>query len=266
MHASVHDRLALEIDLQAALERDELFLEYQPTFDLAGGAIASVEALMRWRHPERGVVPPAEFIPVAESSGLILPIGRWVLRGACTQARAWHDRGHRVGVSVNISPVQLDDSGFCDVVSEALSESRLDPSTLILEITETALMRDPEVVSERLADLKRLGVRVAVDDFGTGYSSLAYLQQFPVDVLKIDRMFVSRIAASTSSRALIHTFVQLGKSLDLVTVAEGIETNDQLARLREERCEYGQGVLFARPLAPAAVQSILERLPGSRAA
>jgi diguanylate cyclase (GGDEF)-like protein len=264
MYATVSDRLALEIDFHGALERGEFFLEYQPTFDLGEGALIGAEALLRWRHPTRGVVGPSEFVPIAESTGLIVPIGSWVLERACEQAKAWHDAGDEIEVSVNISALQLDDPGFQATVTETLAGSGLPPSSLILEITETALMRDPELVAGRLAGLKSLGIRVAIDDFGTGYSSLAYLQRFPVDALKIDRTFISRIATSADAAALIRTLVQLGRSMKLSTVAEGIETNDQLARLRAEDVELGQGFLFARPLDAEAMGAVLERTRSAR--
>ncbi len=259
MHASVHERLALELDLHGALERGELFLAYQPTFDLARKSLTGVEALLRWQHPDRGIVPPDEFVPIAESTGLIVPIGQWVLETASAQARTWHEQGDQIDISVNISAVQLDDPGFPEVVAAALRTSGLDPTYLILEITETVLMRDPELVAKRLSKLKALGIRIAIDDFGTGYSSLAYLQQFPVDAIKIDKSFIARIATSPESRALIRTLVQLGKSLNLGTVAEGIETNAQLTHLRQEDCDLGQGFLLARPLDRASIQSVLER-------
>ena len=259
MHANIHDRLALEIDLRGALERDELFLQYQPIYDLAGGKLTGAEALLRWRHPTRGVVTPAEFIPIAESTGLIVPIGRWALDTACTQGQAWHRLNHRIDISVNLSMVQLDHPNFRDQIAEALARSGFDPRSLILEITETVLMRDPEIVAERLSELKELGVRIAIDDFGTGYSSLAYLQQFPIDELKIDQSFIARITNSAESKVLIRTLVQLGRTLNLNTVAEGIENTAQLARLRHEQCELGQGFLFAQPLDPTAMETLLQR-------
>jgi diguanylate cyclase (GGDEF)-like protein len=259
MQVAVHDRLELEMDLRHALDRDQLVLDYQPTFDLVDARLTGVEALLRWRHPRRGVIAPGDFIPIAEETGLIVPIGRWVLDTACAQAAAWHREGFSIDVSVNISVHQLDDPGFEDVVAHALGTSGLDASSLILEITETALMRNPAPVAARLAELKALGVRIAIDDFGTGYSSLAYLQRFPVDALKIDRSFISEMADSPESRALIHSLVQLGKTLNLSTVAEGIEEEHQLAQLRDEDCERGQGFLFARPLDPKAMHSLLER-------
>ena len=258
MQTAVQDRLTLEMDLAEALDREQLFLVYQPTFDLQSERVIGVEALIRWRHPTRGVIPPIEFIPVAEESGLIVPIGRWVLDEACRQAGVWHRRGHVIGVSVNVSARQLDADELIEDVRSALADSDIDPVTLTLEITETTLMRDAEATARRLDELKTLGVRIAIDDFGTGYSSLAYLRQFPADALKIDRSFVSGIAASKESAALVHTLVQLGKTLHIETLAEGIEDQAQLKTLQRENCDHGQGFLFSRPLDVAAVETFLE--------
>ena len=257
MHTVAQDRLILEMDLAEALEHEQLFLLYQPTFDLGTGAIAGVEALIRWQHPSRGELAPADFIPLAERSGLIVSIGRWVLNEACRQAASWNERGHELTVAVNVAARQLDSDELLDDVERALGESHLAPELLTLEITETALMRDSTASAERLHTLKQLGVRIAIDDFGTGYSSLAYLQQFPADLLKIDRSFIQAIGQSQDSAALIHTLVQLSTSLKLATVAEGIEEPDQLALVRREHCDYGQGFLFSRPITPEALEQLL---------
>jgi diguanylate cyclase (GGDEF)-like protein len=257
MQTAARDRLTLEMDLAEALEQRQLFLQYQPTFDLQSESVIGVEALIRWRHPTRGVIAPIEFIPVAEESGLIVPIGRWVLEDACRQAAIWRRHGHRIDMSVNVSGRQLDDDELIEDVRRALAESGLDPATLTLEITETTLMRDAEATAKRLRSLKDLGVRIAIDDFGTGYSALAYLRQFPVDALKIDRSFISGIAGSKGSAALIHTLVQLGKTLDIETLAEGIEERSQLETLQREHCDHGQGFLFSRPLDVDAVERFL---------
>ena len=257
MQTAARDRLTLEMDLAEALEQRQLFLLYQPTFDLQSESVIGVEALIRWRHPARGVIAPIEFIPVAEESGLIVPIGRWVLEEACRQAAIWRRHGHEIDMSVNVSGRQLDDDELIEDVRNALGESGLDPATLTLEITETTLMRDAEATAKRLRSLKELGVRIAIDDFGTGYSSLAYLRQFPVDALKIDRSFISGIAGSKGSAALIHTLVQLGKTLDIETLAEGIEERSQLETLQREHCDHGQGFLFSRPLDVEAVEKFL---------
>jgi diguanylate cyclase (GGDEF)-like protein len=257
MHTAAQDRLMLEMDLADALEQQQLFLQYQPTFDLQSERVIGVEALIRWNHPTRGVIAPIDFIPIAEESGLIVPIGRWVLQEACRQAAVWYGKGHRIGMAVNVSGRQLDDDELIEDVHCALAENGLDASTLTLEITETTLMRDAEAAAKRLHMLKQLGVRIAIDDFGTGYSSLAYLRQFPVDALKIDRSFISGIAGSKGSAALIHTLVQLGKTLDIETLAEGIEEQSQLETLQREHCDHGQGFLFSRPLGVDAVEAFL---------
>jgi diguanylate cyclase (GGDEF)-like protein len=257
MQTAARDRLTLEMDLAEALEQHQLFLQYQPTFDLQSERVIGVEALIRWNHPTRGVIAPIEFIPIAEESGLIVPIGRWVLQEACMQAARWYGDGHRIGMAVNVSGRQLDHDELIEDVRGALAHSGLDPTTLTLEITETTLMRDAEATAKRLRSLKELGVRIAIDDFGTGYSSLAYLRQFPVDALKIDRSFISGIAGSKGSAALIHTLVQLGKTLDIETLAEGIEEQSQLETLQREHCDHGQGFLFSRPLDVDAVEKFL---------
>ncbi len=258
MQTVVRDRLELEMDLHDALEREQFFLLYQPTFDLQTQTITGVEALLRWRHPVRGVIPPETFIPLAEETGLIVPIGRWVLRTACSQAARWQRDGRSLSVAVNVSARQLDNENLVREVTDALAAASLAPATLTLEITETTLMRDSRAATARLRELKSLGVHVAIDDFGTGYSSLAYLRQFPVDALKIDRSFISGIADSHDSKALIHTLVQLGKTLGLETLGEGIEQEAQLRELQREQCDSGQGFLFARPLPPEAVDDLLE--------
>jgi diguanylate cyclase (GGDEF)-like protein len=257
MQTSSQDRLMLEMDLAEALERQQLFLLYQPTFDLRTETVIGVEALIRWRHPTRGIISPGEFIPIAEDNGLIVPIGRWVLDEACRQAFTWQRAGHTIGMSVNVSARQLDDNELVEDVRHALQESGLDPGTLTLEVAETALMRDAEATAKRLVLLKELGVRIAIDDFGTGYSSLAYLRQFSADALKIDRSFIGGIATSKASAALIHTLVQLGKTLDIETLAEGIEDQAQLETLQREHCDHGQGFLLSRPLDVDAVEQFL---------
>ena len=259
MQTVAQDRLRLEMDLLDALARDELFLVYQPTFDLRTEQIAGVEALLRWRHPKRGTLSPDTFIPIAEEGGLIVPIGRWVLEEACRQAACWNERGHRVSVAVNVSARQLESDELIEDVRRALAETGLEPGLLMLEVTETTIMRDADATGLRLRALKRLGVRIAIDDFGTGYSSLAYLRQFPADQLKIDRSFILSMGASKQSTALIHTLVALGRRLKLETLAEGIEEPAQLATLRREGCDLGQGYMFSRPLAPKDLEAMLER-------
>jgi diguanylate cyclase (GGDEF)-like protein len=259
MRTASADRFALEADLSEALANDELYLLYQPIFDLQTQAVTGVEALIRWAHPERGVVAPDLFIPLAEDNAMIVPIGRWVVEEACQQAAAWHATGHPIGMSVNVSSRQLEHEEFIAEVHDALTDSGLAPEALTLEITETVLMRDAHAAASRLQALKALGVRIAIDDFGTGYSSLAYLRQFPVDALKIDRSFVSGISSSKQAGALMHTLVQLGKALGLETLGEGIEEHAQLEQLKHEECDTGQGFLFARPLDVEAVTRFLDR-------
>ena len=262
MQEAVDRSRRLEVGLHGALEAEQFYLMYQPWIDLSSGRFVGVEALLRWNHPERGVVQPNDFIPALESTGLIVPVGRWVLRSACHQASLWHQRGYGFDVSVNISARQLDRDQLVDDVREALDDSGLEARSLILELTETSLMHDADGTVRRLEELKRLGVRIAIDDFGTGYSSLAYLRQFPIDVLKIDRAFVSGIADSRESAALVHTLVQLGKVLGLETIAEGVETDDQRSRLKVEKVDTGQGFLFARPLTVVDLDQLLSDAQG----
>ncbi len=258
MQTATQDRLRLEMELVEALEGEQLFLVYQPTFDLRTERTVGVEALLRWRHPERGVIVPDDFIPLAEESGLIVPIGRWVLEQACDQGAGWRRQGHQIGISVNVSAKQLDDGGLLDHVQHALELSGLDAAALTLEITETTLVHNAEDTAERLAELKGLGVKIAIDDFGTGYSSLAYLRQFPVDSLKIDRSFTAAIAGSKQSQAVVQTLVRLGKNLELETLAEGIEDREQLTALRRQHCDHGQGFLFAHPLEADQLEQFLD--------
>jgi diguanylate cyclase (GGDEF)-like protein len=264
MQIAVQGRLKLQMDLNEALAGGQFFLLYQPVFDLQTERMTGIEALIRWRHPTRGILAPDSFIPIAEETGLIVPIGRWVLNTACEQAAAWHRRGHSLWISVNVSARQLERDQLIDDVRAALRTTGLDAASLTLEITETALMRHPEAAAQRLRELKTLGVHIALDDFGTGYSSLAYLRQFPVDALKIDRSFVSGIGASgESSSALIDTLVALGKTLGVKTLGEGIEDQAQLEHLQRERCDLGQGFLLARPMEAVAVEELLTNTSGT---
>lgn len=257
MQTAMYDRLVLEMDLGEALEGGQLFLLYQPIFELASRRIAAVEALIRWRHPQLGIIAPGAFIPIAEETGMVVPLGRWALEEACRQGAAWHARNERLRMFVNVSARQLERDEFINEVRRALSMSRLDPAKLTLEITETTLMRGAES-ARRVASLKSLGVGVAIDDFGTGYSSFASLHEFPVDVIKIDRSFVSGSAASRErSSALIHSLVQLGKTLGITTVAEGIEDDAALQRLVREQCDLGQGFFLARPAEAATIEGLI---------
>jgi EAL domain-containing protein (putative c-di-GMP-specific phosphodiesterase class I) len=259
MHAEVIDRLELEADLRSAIEGSQFVLHYQPIVELATGAIVSAEALIRWNHPRRGLLPPCEFIPLAEETQLIQEIGRWVLQEACRQAARWQAEHGRIGVSVNLSSVQLEVADIVPQVAEALEESGLDPSDLVLEITETVLMRDTSATVDTLHRLKELGVRLAVDDFGTGYSSLQYLGGFPLDWLKMAKTFVDGLRDGAPGHALARVIADLGESLGLSVVAEGIELDDQYDRLVDLGCRYGQGYLLARPAPPEAIGELLAK-------
>ncbi len=259
MQAAAIDRLELKSDLETAVVNGQFFLLYQPIFDLDSVQVRGVEALLRWQHPTRGVISPDNFIPVLEDTGLIVEVGRWVLSEACAQATVWHGRGYPTTMSVNVSMRQLESELLVQHVEDALAQNGLDPGSLVIEVTESTLMRDANATVSRLRRLKEIGVQIAIDDFGTGYSSLAYLRQFPVDVLKIDRSFVAEMDEGPHSGALIHTLVELGRTLGLVTLAEGIEDDAQLEGLRGEQCDRGQGFIFSRPVDPAAIEAILAR-------
>jgi diguanylate cyclase (GGDEF)-like protein len=257
MQSKILHRVELEFDLRSAVDGDQFRLVYQPIYDLEDLTIVGVEALLRWDHPTRGVIQPDDFIPILEQTGLIQEVGRWVLLHACMQMATWHNSGNTLEISVNVSGRQLDHNDIVEDIRQALDQSGLDPSALIIEVTETALMRNTDNASRRLHEIKRLGVRIAIDDFGTGYSSLAYLQQFPVDCLKIDRMFTNAITTSSESKALISTLVQLGKDLGLRTLAEGVETTEQMDHLRGENVNEAQGFLLSRPLDPQTLETKL---------
>jgi EAL domain-containing protein (putative c-di-GMP-specific phosphodiesterase class I) len=265
MHQALVQRLELESDLRLALERDELALHYQPTVDVATGEIVGFEALVRWHHPVRGIVSPLDFIPTAEATGLIVPLGRWVLTEACRQAVAWGATPERpLKMAVNVSVRQFDHDDLAAMVTEVLAETGMPVSSLTLEMTESVLLTDTDENLMQLLRLKDLGVTLAMDDFGTGYSSLAYLGRFPMDVLKIDRSFVDRLGGDTEDFALVRTIARLGRSLGMKTVAEGIENRVQLDALREIGCDYAQGYYLSRPVpAPEAGRLLREGLPAS---
>ncbi len=247
MHTAVVDRMELESGLTKALRTDELALHFQPIVELATGSLAGLEALVRWRHPERGLLLPNDFVPIAEDGRLMVPLGRWVLRKACEEMTRWGGPP-TAGLSVNVSTAQLHDTNLRDDVAAALDQSGLDPQRLVLELTETAFMTDIAAAGDRLTQLKELGIRIAIDDFGTGNASLQHLAQFPIDILKIDRSFVAQVGAQGTGEAIARSIIDLGENLDLVVVAEGIETADQQRSLTEMGCVFGQGFHLARPV------------------
>jgi diguanylate cyclase (GGDEF)-like protein len=257
MPQAIESRQAFENELRSAVATDQFFLRYQPIFDIDTRRTTGVEALLRWQHPTRRVVPPDHFLPMLEESGLIIPLGRWVLQEACRQGAALHRSGYLITMSVNMSARQLESDSLLTDVGDALIASGFEPNALVLEITETTIMRDTSLMVDRLIALKGLGVRIAIDDFGTGYSSLAYLRQFPIDILKIDRSFISSLATTRDSSMLIHTLVQFGKTLGLETIAEGIEEEGQMDPLLAEQCDTGQGFLYGRPLSPTQLDIFL---------
>ena len=266
-------RLDLEHDLRHAIEGRQFVLHYQPKFDFETGRVAGAEALIRWPHPTLGLVPPGDFIPVAEDTGQIAQIGEWTLREACRQAQEWRREGICLDVmAVNLSPRQFHDSGLVRLVRQILDETGLPPEHLELELTEGAMMVDTGRAVETLRRLKALGVRLAIDDFGTGYSSLAYLKRFPIDTLKIDRTFVRDIASNATDTAIIDTIIGLAGSLGFSVIAEGVETAEQALILMERNCRYSQGFLFSKAVAPVEFAAHFRRcedepwadLPGLR--
>ncbi|MFN2491179.1 MAG: putative bifunctional diguanylate cyclase/phosphodiesterase [Actinomycetota bacterium] len=262
MRVEVVERLTLEGDLRAAVDRNELALFFQPLVDLPSGRISGMEALVRWNHPTRGLIPPADFIPLAEETGLIVPLGRWILRAAFRQLKQWqgrHEGAGHLGISVNLSGRQLQDASLVDDIRQMLLEERLDASGVTLEITESVLMHHTGGIADTLTQLRSLGLHLAIDDFGTGYSSLGYLQAFPIETLKIDRSFVARVGHGPEESALARAVVKLAQTLELGIVAEGIEEQVQLDRLRDLGCPLGQGYLFSRPLPGPAMEELLER-------
>jgi diguanylate cyclase (GGDEF)-like protein len=255
MQTEISRRIDLEFELRSAMESNQFRLVYQPIYRLDDLTLVGVEALLRWDNPQHGSIEPEEFIPILEQTGQISEVGRWVLTEACTQMAKWHSRGDTLDISVNVSGRQLDHDDIIEQVHQALVLTGLDPASLIIEVTETSLMNKPADTARRLTAIKELGVKIAVDDFGTGYSSLAYLQQFPVDCLKIDRSFTHAISTSPESKALIRTLVQLGNDLGLTTLAEGVETTGEMDHLRKEHVNEAQGFLLSRPLDPAALEA-----------
>ncbi|MEP6802145.1 MAG: EAL domain-containing protein, partial [Acidobacteriota bacterium] len=259
MNSRALERLSLESRLRQAIQNEELVLQYQPLVDLKTNRIRGAEALIRWEHPDMGLLAPGEFIPLAEISGLIVPIGEWVLRTACGQMREWQRLGHpRLAVAVNLSARQFQQADLVSQVRSALESADLAPEFLDLEITESNAMQNAEVSISTLWDLKNLGVQLSMDDFGTGYSSLNYLKRFPIDRLKIDQSFVRDVTTDPDDAAIASAIIAMAHSLELTVVAEGVETEPQLAFLRDQRCDEMQGYLVSRPVAPARFLELLE--------
>ena len=259
------ERLERENDLRLALENDEFFLVYQPQMDIASGEITGLEALIRWQHPKLGLVPPDKFIGVAENSGLILPIGEWVLRTACSQARAWQEDGlPAMPIAVNVSAVQFRQEGFCALIKRVLVETDLSPQYLELELTESLLLSNEDVVFSVLRELREMGLTLAIDDFGTGYSSFSYLRRFRVNKLKIDRSFIQDVATDTDDAAITTAIINMAKSLRLKVIAEGVENEAQLSFLRKRECDEIQGYYFCKPIMAAEVGQKLLCTPTRR--
>jgi EAL domain-containing protein (putative c-di-GMP-specific phosphodiesterase class I) len=258
-------RMALETSLRRGLERNEFFLHYQAKLDLRKSLITGVEALVRWQHPDLGVIPPAQFIPLAEETGLIVPIGNWVLNTACMQNVAWQRKGFPpLRIAVNLSARQFVDDNLVVDIAEALKKSGMRADLLELELTESMVMQHTERAGKVLAAIKQLGVRVAIDDFGVGYSSLANLKRFPIDTLKVDRSFLRDIPLDTEDKAITQAIIAMGKSLNLTVVAEGVETLEQETFLREHGCDETQGYYFSGPIASDEFADLLRRNIASR--
>jgi EAL domain-containing protein (putative c-di-GMP-specific phosphodiesterase class I) len=261
MHARAVSRLKLESDLRQAVEQNEFCVHYQPIVALDSERLAGFEALVRWNHPESGLVHPAEFVPAAEETGLIVPIGLWVLEEACATLHKWQQQSpsHRsLTLSVNLSARQVSQLDLVDQVKQTLERTKLDPRCLKLEITESVVMENAEAATNMFKQLRTLGVQLSIDDFGTGYSSLSYLHRFPVNYLKIDRSFVSRMTETDDNAEIVRTIVTLARNLGLEVIAEGVETLEQKEQLRMLGCEYGQGYFFARPVPADKVLPLLE--------
>jgi EAL domain-containing protein (putative c-di-GMP-specific phosphodiesterase class I) len=256
------ERLKLETELRRAVERDQFSLHYQPKIDLESGQITGVEALLRWTHPQLGQVAPAQFIPLAEETGLIVPIGRWVLKQACAQNMAWQRRGLRpVSMAVNPSPRQFADEHFLNDIDEALLASGMSPVLLQLEVTESMVMRNVARAVRVLDAIQSRGIRLAIDDFGTGYSSMSLMKQFPIDTIKIDRSFVRDLPRDSEDQAIAQAIISMGKALGMIVVAEGVETTAQQAFLRDHHCDEMQGYLFSKPVPPREVAKLLRAPP-----
>jgi EAL domain-containing protein (putative c-di-GMP-specific phosphodiesterase class I) len=263
MNATAFERLVLETQLRKALERGEMVLHYQPQVRLDSGRVVAVEALVRWFHADLGLIAPAEFIPLAEDTGLILDLGRWVLRTACAQVRSWQEQGFaHLRLAVNLSSRQFEQDDLVRSIAQVIEDAAFDPADLELELTESSIMRRPEQAVLKLQALDQLGIRLSIDDFGTGYSSLGHLKRFPIRTLKIDQSFVQDITTDANDAAIAQAIIALAESLQLKVIAEGVETREQLDLLRRYHCDEMQGYLFARPLPASELLALLES--GSR--
>jgi EAL domain-containing protein (putative c-di-GMP-specific phosphodiesterase class I) len=259
-HEHAARRLQLETELRQALERGEFLLHYQPKLQLAGGAISGFEALLRWKHPQRGLVPPLDFIAILEETGLIISVGEWVIAEVCRQLRAWQEAGLPAApVAINLSARQLQQADLAGAIQRIVADNGTDPALLEFELTESMLMTNPEAAVEMLSRIKALGMRLSVDDFGTGYSSLAYLKRFPLDALKIDRTFVRDLPDDLDDAAITKAVIRLAHSLNLKVVAEGVETAAQLRELEQYGCDEIQGYYLSRPLPAADCAALLLR-------
>ena len=267
MRQEVLEVITMENELRQAIDREQLALHYQPIYTVAGGELEGFEALVRWNHPQQGLVMPDRFIPLAEETGLIVPLGQWVVSAACRQLSRWDaeagEGGCGLSMSVNLSCKQFVQHTLVEMISRCLRENALAPSRLKLEITESAIVHDPATAADKLRRLKELGVDLAVDDFGTGYSSLSYLRQFPVDILKIDRSFISGTDTPKENAEIVRSLIDMAHSLGLRVTAEGVETPEQLERLQAVRCDRAQGYMFARPLPPEKARAMIMHRGGT---
>lgn len=263
LNSTISTRIALEQGLRYAKERQELELHYQPKVCVASGKVSGVEALLRWHSPDFGLVSPIRFIPLAEQTRLIIPIGEWVLRTACLQQVQWREQGLLLNMAVNLSAIQLKSPGLVERVAAIIDETGIQPEHLELELTESALVNNPDEVVQLLERLRTLGCSISIDDFGTGYSSLSYLKSFPVTILKIDRSFVRDLAHNSGDRAIARSVVDLANNLDMKTVAEGVESEEQLTILQQIGCTYIQGFIYSRPVQADQVSAVVRRLGGA---